>query len=67
MFSMFILFAFKSITGNTPLELVAPGRKTGRSDYHINKLWHFTAKHIQYTFFLRCLDLSLDFSCNLKT
>ena len=37
MFSMFILFAFKSITGNTPLELEAPGRKTQTSDYHINK------------------------------
>ena len=64
---MFILFVFKSITGNIPLELVAPGWKTQTSDYHINKLWHFTAKHIQYTFFLHCLVLSLDFSCNLKT
>jgi len=63
---MFILFAYKSITGNIPLELAAPGRKTQTSDYHINKLWHFAAKHIQDTFFLRCLDLSLDFSCNLK-
>ena len=44
MFSMFILFAFESITGNIPLvlELAAPGRKTQTSDYHINKLWYFT-------------------------
>ena len=62
------LFCFlKSITGNTPLELAAPRRKTQTSDYYINKLWHFAAKHIQYKFFLRCLDLSLDFSCNPKT
>ena len=64
---MFIKFAFKSVTGNIPLELTAPGRKTQTSDYHINKLWHFiAAKHIQDTFFLRYLDLSLDFSCNVK-
>ena len=63
---MFILFAFKSITGNIPLELAAPHQKTQTSGYHINKLWHFTAKHIQATFFLHCLDLSLDFSCNLQ-
>ena len=67
MFSMFILFVFKSITGNTPLELAAPGRKTQMSDYHLNELWYFAAKHIQNTFFLHCLDLSLDFSRNLNT
>ena len=50
---MFILFAFKLITGNIPvdLELAAPGRKTQTSDYHINKLWQFGAKHSQDTFF----------------
>ena len=42
--SMFVVFAFKSITGYIPLdlELAAPDRKTRISDYHINKLWHFT-------------------------
>ena len=43
---MFILFAFKSIMGNIPLdlELATPGRKTRirTSDCHTNKLWHFT-------------------------
>ena len=43
-----------------------PGRKTQTSDYHINKLWHFVARHVQDTFFLRYLDQSLDFYCNLK-
>ena len=38
MFSMFILFAFKSITENTPLELAAPGRKTETFDYHIEQI-----------------------------
>ena len=53
------LFSLLSVDyWNTPLELAAPGRKTQTSDYHINKLWHFVAKHIQDTFFLRCSDLS---------
>ena len=36
MFSVFMLFAIKSITGNIPQELAAPGQKTQMSDYHIN-------------------------------
>ena len=42
---MFILFAFKLITGNIPLdlELAVPVRKTQTSDYHINKLGHFAS------------------------
>ena len=63
---MFILFAFKSITGNTPLELAAPGRKTQTSDYHINKLWHFAAKLNTIYIFLTLLRPIFRFFCLSK-
>ena len=48
---MFTLLAFKSITGNTPLELAAPGRKTQTSDLSYKQVIVFRSKaHTMYIF-----------------